>query len=90
MVWTQGINFSFKIGDVIYDNPKAYNAWNLNNFQLILQIIRAKPVHIVQDDSDNTVIHPGLVEFTVNAPNQDKTALERIGLFTVTQNDFVR
>ena len=29
LIWTQGSHFSFKQGDIIYDNPEAYQgAWS--------------------------------------------------------------
>src|ERR1019366_4498825 len=44
--WTQGSTFSFSVGDIIYDTPKAYEKWSdaLKHVRYCFHITDATPV----------------------------------------------
>jgi hypothetical protein len=44
--WTQGVFFNFKQGDILYDSPEAYEAWNSpsDKISLMVQVEMAYPV----------------------------------------------
>ena len=45
-VWTQGANFSFALGDTVYDTPLAYKVWSeaLQHIRTCIQVSQATPV----------------------------------------------
>jgi hypothetical protein len=80
--WTQGTNFSFSCGDIIYDTPKAYEVWSdaLQHFTTCLQVIEAIPSRPGSG---------GQVRFRASHPNDQRTALVSGKIYTCSQPQFV-
>ncbi|UCE04970.1 MAG: hypothetical protein JSW07_15285 [bacterium] len=98
MRWTQGNYYDFEEGQVVYDNPGAYEdpegkiseekyTWKeaIKHFNLRVEVVRASPNTI---DSDGS-FKQGFVTFTLSKPNPKKISLEHIGQYHLTQTDFV-
>jgi hypothetical protein len=76
--WTQGKQFNFKQGQVIYDTPLAYKLqWNeaLKHINLYIQITES--------------FESGLLKFKLYRPIKDKSNVEIIDRFCCTQDEFV-
>lgn len=89
MKWTQGSWFHFEEGDTLYDSPKAYLPWNLNNFRICLDIRRASPAE-PPNGTDRIARYPGAIIFDVLIPNEQRTQLVKHRETTMSQDDFVR
>ncbi len=85
--WTQGAWFHFKEGDTIYDSVKAYLPWNLNNFNICLDIRKGSPA---QPASGNEPRRPGTVIFDVLKPDAERKRLINCRQTVLSQDDFVR
>jgi len=87
-VWTQGCNFSFKVGDTIYNSPRAYEPWT----QALPHVCVAIQVRSVTASGGPLVSESaaGVVTFDILVPNADKTAIQFIAGRTETQDEFVR
>jgi hypothetical protein len=87
MEWTQGRLYNFKEGNTIYDTPKAYLIWGeaLKHIKLICEVVRSTPNHL----DNNRKFLNGQVTFNLSKPNKDKTGIETIGQYSLSQNDFV-
>ena len=80
-VWTQGENFSFKSGDVFYDNVSAYTKpWGkaLHDLNFSIQITSSESAF-----GDN----PGLLTFDIF--HKQKNQLIKIDEFTCSQDDLI-
>ena len=92
--WTQGGNFSFKQGDVIYDTPKAYDEWAraLHHLKLCICIKHATDAGSPEAEGKQgrAARQAGFVAFDILQPNDQKTAIEKVGEHTCTQDEFVR
>lgn len=88
-VWTQGGNFSFAIGDTIYDTPRAYERW-ADALQHIGYCITVSQATAVSPPTVTTPRHSGYVGFNLSAPDASKTALTAIRAYAMTQDEFVR
>lgn len=86
--WTQGANFSFKTGDVIYDCPEGYGAWlqALRRMRRCLQVLAASGAVAAQPPRPRTL---GFVHFDLGVPNADEDRLVSTGTHTLSQDDFV-
>ena len=85
--WTQGRFFNFSEGQVLYDSPKAYlPLWRdaLKHIKLRCEIVRAIPSGLNEGQFNH-----GSVTFTLSKPNKDRTGLEMIDQYHLTQTDFV-
>lgn len=89
MKWTQGSWFHFKEGDTIYDSPLAYLPWDLNNFNLCIEVTTATPAQ-PPNSSGREERDPGSVFFEVSIPNATRDQLVRVAVKKMTQDDFVR
>ncbi len=87
-VYTQGANFSFAVGDAIYDSPLAYLPWDraLASIRFCFKIRQASPV---SPPSAAAPRHPGRLQFDVCIPNPDRSALATAHTLTATQDQFV-
>lgn len=87
MMWTQGPFYCFDEGNMIYDTPKAYLQWAeaLKHINLYCQVQRAIPNKL---DEKKEFIN-GFVSFTLNTINKEKTGVENIGFYHLSQNNFV-
>jgi hypothetical protein len=88
-IWTQGANFSFGRGDMIYDTPAGYKDWSLaiKEIETVLQISSASAA--APKDGANPR-YSGRVEFRIFRPNSDRTALDEHESAMFTQDEFVR
>lgn len=93
---TQGPNFSFQPGDIIYDTIKAYSVWSeaLKYIQLCVQIIFSTQTEALTTNIDGSKIktfrNPGKVLFSILLPNHKKTNLVKISEYELSQDDFLR
>ena len=88
-IWTQGSNFSFSAGDVLYDSSKAYDIWEraLSHIRTCFRITAALSV---VPPTKTTPRFSGEVSFTVLSPNNLRTALMEVRSCKMTQDEFVR
>jgi len=87
-VWTQGSNFSFKQGDVLYDHAEGYAEWD----KAITQINQAIQVRAAMDVTPAKSGSPrfaGLVEFEILKPSSAKKQLEPTSRHSMTQDAFI-
>jgi hypothetical protein len=89
LIWSQGSSFSFAAGDVIYNDPRAYNEWSnaLPHVRYSFRITTASPVTLGEGTNTRK---PGSVTFELLMPNDAKTGIECDSRHTVTQDDLVR
>lgn len=87
--WTQGSTFSFSVGDIIYDTPKAYEKWSvaLKHVRYCFQITDSTPVAPANASAQRK---PGKVTFDLFSPNETRTSLKRRSSHDMTQDEFVR
>jgi hypothetical protein len=80
--WTQGSNYCFSCGDVLYDSPKGYEVWSaaLQHINTCLQVVTAIPARLGSD---------GRVTFQVSHPNKQRTSLVAGNIYTCSQVEFV-
>lgn len=87
-VLTQGRNFSFKAGAIIYDSGTVCGeSWedSLRSMQMMLQIKNAQPVSII-----NGVRDEGHVEFVILSPDSSHALVVETQRKTVSQDHFIR
>ena len=86
-VWTQGADFSFSVGDTLYDTFEAYKPWNeaLITVNICLQVTRAVPA----GGSDSGFRFPGKISADVLLPNKQRTKLRKALEIEMTQHEFV-
>ncbi len=86
-VWTQGADFSFAAGDIIYDTPDGYKVWSeaLKSIKRCVQISEAKPAGGAEEGDR----YSGLVKAKVFRPNEKRSALCLEQELQMTQYDFV-
>lgn len=89
LVWTQGLRFSFKEGDIIYDTPLLYDHWaeGLRVTRLGLQVTFASEATPAQEGVPRL---PGHVRYDLLLPNADRTKLQRESGGSCSQDEFVR
>ncbi len=87
-VWTQGGNFAFSTGDVLYDTPLAYGEWEeaLRHVRVWFSVSHATAV---SPPSGGAARRPGSVTFSIMALNETRTALTLVRKCVVTQDEFV-
>lgn len=86
--WTQGKFFTFAEGHVLYDTPKAYlPTWAeaLKHIKFRCEVIRAVPCSL----DDKGRLNHGSVTFTLSKPTKDRSSLEVIDQYHLTQPQFV-
>jgi len=83
--WTQGRNYAFSVGDVIYDSIAGYEPWliALRSIKTCLTVVSASPA-----TANERIV--GHVEFQVAHPNEEKTNLVSGPSYRGTQGDFVQ
>lgn len=102
LIWTQGANFSFAPGDVLYDTAHGYQEWGdaLKHVRYCIQVVRgtaaSTPLAPSKNSSPGTqpipraLRSPGSVSLTISRPNEQKTGLSEICSASLTQDEFVR
>ena len=87
--WTQGATFSFSVGDIIYNTPKAYKKWSeaVKHIQYCFHVTDATSVAPANGSAQR---RPGTVTFDVLIPDKAKTRLTRGSNYDMTQDEFVR
>lgn len=88
-VWTQGSNFGFKQGDILYDTAEGYSEWTIaiTRIRLAVQVRAASDVAPARSNSPR---FPGSVEFEILKPDSAKIHLVATSKHTMSQDDFVR
>ncbi len=83
--WTQGENFAFSPGDVIYDTIKGYLNWPeaLREITTCITVLSASPGTAADD-------FQAQLEFLVQHPTPEKTALTVGTKYSGSQLSFVR
>lgn len=86
-IWTQGADFSFSVGDTIYDTRDAYKPWEeaLKTVKICIQITRA----VSASSSEGGFRFPGRLSFDLLIPDKDRSKLEKVGEYEMTQYEFV-
>jgi len=76
LVWTQGNNFQFSVGDVLYDTPLAYERWSdaLTALDCCVRVTGSTPQGVT---------------FSVSQPSADRKTLRLISSHTMLQAQFV-
>jgi hypothetical protein len=95
---TQGSNFNFCQGDVIYEKPKSYLVWSeeIKRIRFSIQIdyaVSASSATTKTDEKGNKIIiprKPGNIHFSIYRPNIDKTRILKFSEYQLTQDDFLR
>ena len=88
MRWTQGIYYCFDEGHVIYDaRVQRLPTWAdmIKHIKIACTIIRATPNTI----NENKQFILGQVNFQLDQPREDRTGLELIGHYNLSQSEFV-
>jgi hypothetical protein len=87
--WTQGQEFAFYAGDVLYDTAEAYRDWSggLGQIRLCVQVKAAVPRSAGGDGGAKT---SGMVTFDVLKPTGDRSGLALSSSKSLTQEAFVR
>lgn len=103
--WTQAGCFSFKKSDTLYDTDKAYQTWSeaLQAIGMSIVVTAASPAGVGEAETENGVIKTdakgkpmpkprfsGSVDFRVLLPSIDRSKLEDICEWKMTQDDFVK
>jgi hypothetical protein len=95
MRWTQGEEYHFAEGHVVYDTPKAYIQWSeaLKHINCVCSVLWATPNKIKTiTDSNNkkkSKLIVGHVRFKLLKPNTERDGLQTVGSYDLTQNEFV-
>lgn len=89
LVWTQGREFRFKAGDVIYDTCSGYEQWS----EALRHIRRCVQVSSSTDATSPpppTARSAGTVAFSILVPSSDRTRLTRVASHVLSQDAFIR
>jgi len=89
-VWTQGSSFNFKAGEILYDSPEAYSAWNtaLAKISHSIQIEFSSGAGLTDSDSKRSA---GMVKFKIFKPDNHMRKLVPVGNdVTMSQDEFVK
>jgi len=86
-VWTQGADFSFSVGDIIYDTKYAYNPWSeaLKKIKICIQVTKA----VSASSSEAGFRFPGRISFDLFFPDPSKEKLQKVSEFEMSQYEFV-
>ena len=89
LAWTQGREFSFKGGDVLYDTPSGYQQWSeaLRHILLCVQVSSAMDATSPPPPAERSA---GTVAFHVLIPSRHRTRLTRSSNHILTQDAFIR
>ena len=87
--WTQGSRFAFHRGCILYDTPNAYQKWSyaINEIKYCISIHSGENAKPAMDNEERKT---GKVIFSIYSPYPMSTNLEKIGEFTLTQDEFVK
>ena len=86
-VWTQGADFSFSVGDTLYDTPGAYGPWDraIGIIRFCAQVVEAVPA----SGTESGVRFEGRVKAELLAPGPCGKKLVKKTTFESTQDEFV-
>jgi hypothetical protein len=94
MQWTQGPNFAFANGQILYDRILSEHCWsqNLNEFSQMVVITSATPnifslPERINDPPPRNI--QGYVQFQLFTPNSERNNVEFHSYYRITQDDFV-
>jgi hypothetical protein len=85
--WTQGADFSFSVGDTLYDTPAAYEPWEqaLKKIRLCAQVVEAVPA----SGTESGTRFEGRVKIDLLVPDPHRTQLLKKATADLTQDEFV-
>ena len=86
-VWTQGADFSFSVGDTLYDTPAAYEPWAeaMKKIHLCAQVVEAVPA----SGTESGTRFEGRIKADLLAPDPHRTKLVKKTTIETTQDEFV-
>ncbi len=86
-VWTQGADFSFSVGDTLYDTPEAYEPWDraIAKIRLCAQVLEAVPA----SGTESGVRFEGRVKADLLVPDPRGKKLLKKTTIETTQDEFV-
>jgi len=87
--WTQGTFFSFKVGDTLYDTPKAYEQWS-KALEYINICVSVKMATDVSLGEDGKIRDAGSVTFAILKPDRKRSKLIEHEQRTMSQDEFVK
>lgn len=85
--WTQGADFSFSVGDTLYDTPAAYEPWEqaMKKIRLCAQVVEAVPA----SGTESGTRFEGRVKIDLLAPDAHRSKLVKKTTVDLTQDEFV-
>jgi hypothetical protein len=85
--WTQGADFSFSIGDTLYDTPAAYEPWEtaIKKIRLCAQVVEAVP----SSGTETGTRFEGRVKVDLLVPDAHRARLVKKATADLTQDEFV-
>lgn len=83
--WTQGGNFAFSAGDMLYDTAEAYEATWAESFKKITTCVQVTAAI----SANSNAMSEGSVTFLINHPNLLKGSMVNGQIYNATQKEFV-
>jgi len=89
LIWTQGREFKFKAGDIIYDTPRGYEQWSeaLRHIRFCIQVRSATDATSPPPPATRSA---GTVTFDILVPTSDRKRLAHSATHALTQDAFIR
>ena len=86
-VWTQGADFSFSVGDTLYDTPEAYERWDhaMTKIRFCVQVVEA----VAASGTESGARFEGRVKADIFVPGPDRKNLVKKTTIETTQDGFV-
>jgi hypothetical protein len=86
-VWTQGADFSFSVGDTLYDTPEAYEPWDraITKIRFCVQVVEA----VAASGTESGARFEGRVKADIFVPDPDRKKLVQKNTIETTQDGFV-
>lgn len=86
-VWTQGADFSFSVGDTLYDTPEAYEPWDraVGKIRFCAQVVEAVPA----SGTESGARFEGRIKADLLVPDPRGKKLLKKTTIETTQDEFV-
>ncbi|MFM8364220.1 MAG: hypothetical protein ACKOAS_03625 [Verrucomicrobiota bacterium] len=86
-VWTQGADFSFSVGDTLYDTPEAYEPWDraIKKIQICVQVVEA----VAASGTESGARFEGRIKADILVPDSHRKKLFKKTTIETTQDEFV-
>ena len=94
-IWTQGSTFFFKTGDIFYNKREAYIDWPkaISDKLCAIQVVSGKssvPGRSEKNGKNGKDRDKGEVTYTVYYCNEKENILKKEGIYTTSQDDFIK